>query len=347
MHFLLQPRDPVDFELPTELIVEQNFHGATNISQSPNITAVVDCEGETSELCTSLLFTAGPGIDAGPGESTPTSGPALVNGSLHSALPNQTYNDPNVCSHARGANETGHEASPGVSTPFQIFVQTPSGLLTVDVDPSTLIEKVSNAVVVKLGRPASEFRLHFGGKALDAWRTISDYGIHREATLGLSPLLLGGGKRGKRKVQGGASGKPKRERNGEKANTSGGAEERGSGDAGGKAPKAVVPSAGTSPLETAGLPPGGYEPYSGGGGVLAQWNSDSGPPDTGRGREPTPPSKASPFPSSFLATLRGQCLEAKYTEEAGAAALCNLDVATTPVLCSCSFPRIILRVELA
>ena len=168
VHFLLQPRDPVDFELPTELIVEQNFHGATNISQSPNITAVVDCEGETSELCTSLLFTAGPGIDAGPGESTPTPGPALVNGSLHSALPNQTCDAPNVCSHARGANETVHEASPGVSTPFQIFVQTPSGLLTVDVDPSTLIGEVSNAVVVKLGRPASEFRLHFGGKVLDA-----------------------------------------------------------------------------------------------------------------------------------------------------------------------------------
>ena len=96
VHFLLQPRDPVDFELPTELIVEQNFHSATNISHSPNITAVVDCEGETNELCTSLLFTAGPGIDAGPGESTPTPGPVLVNGSLNSALPNQTYDDSNV-----------------------------------------------------------------------------------------------------------------------------------------------------------------------------------------------------------------------------------------------------------
>jgi len=120
VHFLLQPRDPVDFELPTELIVEQNFHNATNISHSPNITAVVDCEGETNELCTSLLFTAGPSIDAGPGGSTPTPGPALVNGSLNLALLSQTYHDSNVDARARGANETG-DGTPPVSAPVSPF----------------------------------------------------------------------------------------------------------------------------------------------------------------------------------------------------------------------------------
>lgn len=75
---------------------------------------------------------------------------------------------------------------------MHIFVRTLDGIITLNVESSTMVDELKAEVENRVGIVPEDQRLVFGSKQLEDGRTISDYNIHTESTLSLSLRLRGG-----------------------------------------------------------------------------------------------------------------------------------------------------------
>ena len=76
---------------------------------------------------------------------------------------------------------------------MQVFVKTLSGkTISVECEPDESIESLKEKILAKEGVPPDQQRIIFGGKQLDAQKSLSDYDIDDDSTLQLVLRLRGG-----------------------------------------------------------------------------------------------------------------------------------------------------------
>mmetsp|Transcript_23088 Transcript_23088/g.74315 ORF Transcript_23088/g.74315 Transcript_23088/m.74315 type:complete len:105 (-) Transcript_23088:1307-1621(-) len=76
---------------------------------------------------------------------------------------------------------------------MQLFVKTLDGkTISVDVDAGDKIEDVKAKIQEKEGIPPEQQRLIFGGKQMDAQKTLGDYDVQEGSSLSMVLRLRGG-----------------------------------------------------------------------------------------------------------------------------------------------------------
>eukprot|EP00607_Mallomonas_marina_P002834 CAMPEP_0182427732 /NCGR_PEP_ID=MMETSP1167-20130531/19035_1 /TAXON_ID=2988 /ORGANISM="Mallomonas Sp, Strain CCMP3275" /LENGTH=131 /DNA_ID=CAMNT_0024610173 /DNA_START=385 /DNA_END=780 /DNA_ORIENTATION=+ len=76
---------------------------------------------------------------------------------------------------------------------MQVFVKTLTGkTITVDCEPDESVESLKAKIQEKEGVAPDQQRIIFGGKQLDALKSLSDYDIDDDSTLHLVLRLRGG-----------------------------------------------------------------------------------------------------------------------------------------------------------
>merc|ERR1712154_621710 len=77
------------------------------------------------------------------------------------------------------------------SEKFQLFIKMPTGKYLIltgsDISLNDTIQNLKAVIQNKEGDPPEKQVIHtLGGKTLEDWRTLNDYGIHNEMTLIMS-----------------------------------------------------------------------------------------------------------------------------------------------------------------